>query len=193
MLSKRSTCSSRTVGASIAIALGLLVFVLLMSGCPTQSPEPIPTPPPAPPPPASPVIENPGPPEPAPPVIEEPEPAEPAPASEETVIIEVNADNFAEQVLVADMLVVVEFWAEWCGPCIPLKHMLVELAPQYAGQVKFVAVNLDESGEISSRYEVRYVPCLIFFKDGEEIGRLVGLGPKEALRINIDELLHEAE
>ena len=191
MLSKRSTCSSHTVGASIAIALGLLVFVLLMSGCPTQSPEPIPTPPPPPPPP---VIEEPEPVvNPTPPAMEEPEPAEPTPASEETVIIEVNADNFDEQVLGADMLVVVEFWAEWCVPCIPLKHMLAELAPEYAGQVKFATLNIDESGDLSSRYEVRGIPCLIFFRDGEELGRLVGLGPKEALRINIDELLREAQ
>jgi len=161
----------------LAITIVLLAFALLIVGCETQAPNPAPPPPP--------------PPKPAPPASEEPPAAEPATTSEKAEVIEVNSGNFEQEVLKAETLVVVDFWAEWCAPCKPVKPILHEFAQEYAGQVKFAALNVDDSRLIANKYKIRAIPCLIFFRDGEEIHQMLGLRSKGEYKAEIDKFLAE--
>lgn len=94
-------------------------------------------------------------------------------------IIEVNKDNFEEQVIKSD-LVLVDFNASWCGPCRMLKPMLEELA-SLRSDVKIVSINIDEEEELALKYGVSSIPCLVLFKDGKEVSRSVGLKPREEI------------
>ena len=114
-----------------------------------------------------------------------------SPATTESLIIEVSSDSFDQEVLTADTLVVVDFWAEWCNPCKILKPTLDELAQEYTGRVKFTALDTDANRTVARQYAIRAIPCLIFFKDGEEVHREIGVQPKENLKSEIDRLLRE--
>lgn len=83
--------------------------------------------------------------------------------------------------------VVVDFWAEWCGPCKMLGPIFESLSAEMKG-VKFAKVNVDENEELSTKYGIRGIPTMILFKDGKEVGKLVGALPKESLKKKIEEL-----
>lgn len=103
--------------------------------------------------------------------------------------IDVTAEDFGDQVLDSELPVVVDFWAEWCGPCLMLAPVLEELADELAGTASFAKLNVDENPEISLQFGVHGIPTLIVFKEGEEAGRLVGLAPKPALRHGLEDIL----
>ncbi len=94
----------------------------------------------------------------------------------------VNDANFETDVLGASEPVVVDFWAEWCGPCKMIGPHLEELSGQLAGKVKIVKLNVDENQQTAIRYGVRSIPTLILFKDGEPVDMKVGAGPKSDLQ-----------
>ncbi len=89
--------------------------------------------------------------------------------------------DFADQVLQSDQPVVVDFWAEWCGPCKQLAPSLDEIATEMADQVKVVKLNIDENPDAPGRYGVRAIPTLMLFKDGEPAATQVGVHPKSRL------------
>lgn len=89
--------------------------------------------------------------------------------------------NFEEEVLKSDLPVVVDFWAEWCGPCKALSPLIDELAGDMNGKVKVVKVNIDEAPEAPTKYGVRGIPTLMIFKGGEVVGTRVGGMPKSQL------------
>ena len=93
---------------------------------------------------------------------------------------EINIENFEKELLKSKMPVLVDFNADWCGPCQMLKPILEQLADEQK-KVKFVSVNVDAEDELAMRYNVSSIPCLIMFKNGEEIGRSIGLKSKEDL------------
>ncbi len=97
--------------------------------------------------------------------------------------------NFSEQVLGVPGPVVVDFWAEWCGPCKMMAPLLDELSGEYDGRVRVGKVNIDEEQALASEYGVRAVPTLLFFKSGEVAGQIVGMCSKRDLKSNIDRLL----
>ena len=89
-------------------------------------------------------------------------------------------DNFNEEVLEKDGVVLVDFWAEWCGPCKMLGPVIDELAEEIEG-VSFTKLNVDENGKIAMDYQVQSIPTVMIFKDGELQEKLVGFKPKAEL------------
>lgn len=94
----------------------------------------------------------------------------------------VSDDTFEQEVLKASEPVVVDFWAEWCGPCKMIAPALEEIAAELEGKVKIVKLNVDENPRIPSRYGIRGIPTLIMFKNGEVAGQQVGAQPKNRLK-----------
>jgi thioredoxin 1 len=90
--------------------------------------------------------------------------------------------SFQNEVLDGGGPVVVDFWAEWCGPCRLIGPVLDELAGEYSGRVKVTTLNIDENPSTSMKYGVRSIPTVLFFKDGELVDRLIGAVPKAELK-----------
>ncbi len=95
--------------------------------------------------------------------------------------VKVDTSNFQAEVLNSAEPVVVDFWAEWCGPCKMIGPSLEEISNEMAGKVKVVKVNIDENPEIAAQYGVRSIPTLAMFKAGEVADIKVGAAPKTAL------------
>ncbi|WP_173935074.1 thioredoxin [Chelativorans sp. Marseille-P2723] len=95
--------------------------------------------------------------------------------------VTVDKNNFQADVLDATEPVVVDFWAEWCGPCKMIAPALEEISTELAGKVKVAKVNIDENPELAAQYGVRSIPTLIMFKNGEVADMKVGAAPKTAL------------
>lgn len=102
---------------------------------------------------------------------------------------EVNDTNFKDTLKTAQNLLVVDFWAEWCGPCRFLGPVLEELADEYASSVDFVKCNVDDSPETSQMFGIRNIPTVIFFKNGVQIDKMVGAGSKSSFDTKIKSLL----
>ncbi len=93
----------------------------------------------------------------------------------------VTDQTFDTEVLKSPVPVLVDFWAAWCGPCRAIAPVVDEIAGEYAGKLKVVKVDTDESGETALRYQVMSIPTLLLFKDGQPVERVVGAMPKAAL------------
>jgi thioredoxin 1 len=94
-------------------------------------------------------------------------------------IVQLNAINWNNIVLNSDMPVLVDFWAEWCGPCKIVGPIVEQLAQSLEGKVKMFKLNVDQNQEIAMKYNVQSIPSLVLFKNGKEIARTIGLSPKE--------------
>lgn len=101
----------------------------------------------------------------------------------------VNSDNFDQEVLKAETPVLVDFYAEWCGPCKMAEPIINTLAEEFAGKVKIVKLNVDENQQISQQYQVMSIPTIIVFKDGKEAERKVGFPGETGYRQLIDSQL----
>ncbi|KAJ57228.1 thioredoxin [Actibacterium mucosum KCTC 23349] len=101
--------------------------------------------------------------------------------------IAVTDDTFDAEVKSADLPVVVDFWAEWCGPCKQIGPALEELSAELEGQVKIVKVNVDENPNSPGQLGVRGIPALFLFKDGQVVSNKTGAAPKAALQSWIQE------
>ena len=95
-------------------------------------------------------------------------------------VIDVNEKNFEEEVLKADQIVLADFNADWCGPCQMLKPIVHEISDERS-DVKVVSINIDDEEDLAEKYEVYSIPCVVAFKNGEEVGRSVGFKPKAEL------------
>ena len=104
-------------------------------------------------------------------------------------IQDLSTSTFDEVVKAADTPVVVDFWAEWCGPCKMITPILEELASEQAGKITVAKLNVDENPDLAMRYNVMSIPTILVFKDGEVAKRLVGAKPKSALLQELSEFL----
>lgn len=100
--------------------------------------------------------------------------------------VEITDSNFEEEVLKSDKPVLVDFWAEWCGPCRMIGPIVDELADEYEGKVKVGKVDVDNNQQISVDYSIRSIPALFIFKDGEVVDQIVGVVPKNQLQKQLE-------
>jgi thioredoxin 1 len=101
-------------------------------------------------------------------------------------IVILTKDNFATEVLKSPTPILVDFWAEWCGPCKMIAPILDELAEEYDGRVRIGKVNIDEYQELAAQYRVSAIPTLLLFRQGEVAEQIVGLKSKRDLKASFD-------
>ncbi len=100
----------------------------------------------------------------------------------------VTDQTFTDEVTNSKLPVMVDFYADWCGPCKMLLPVVEELADEYTGKVKIVKVNVDDSPETAQKFEVMSIPTLVFMKDGQTVDRTVGSMSKDNLKEKLDSL-----
>ena len=108
-------------------------------------------------------------------------------AAENMVVL--TEGNFSTEVLKSATPVVVDFWAEWCGPCKMIAPVLDELAGEYGGKVKIGKVNIDEHQQLAINYGINSIPTLLFFKNGQVADQVVGMRSKRDLKASFDRVL----
>lgn len=102
---------------------------------------------------------------------------------------EFNDANFQEKALTEDKVTVVDFWAEWCGPCRMIGPFIEELSKEYENRVVVGKLNVDDNPQVSMKYNVRSIPTVLFFKNGELVDRQVGATSKKVLASKIEALI----
>lgn len=105
---------------------------------------------------------------------------------------DVTNSTFEKEVLQSKTPVLVDFWAPWCGPCRIVGPVLEKISSEYNGKIVFTKFNVDEGQEIAARFDVRGIPCMIIFKDGNEMNRIIGAYSEAQLRSKIDSILASA-
>ncbi len=106
-----------------------------------------------------------------------------------TNIITLTSDNFQQEVIKSPSPVLVDFWAEWCGPCKMIAPILDELADEYSGRVHIGKVDIDQHQALAAEYGVRAIPTLLLFHNGQVAEQIVGLRSKRDLRASFDKLV----
>ena len=103
--------------------------------------------------------------------------------------IDVTDNTWEDEVLNSDLPILVDFWAEWCGPCKMIAPAVHDLAEEYTGKLNVAKVDIDNSPEIATKYGIRSIPALIFFRDGKPVDQVIGALPKGALKKKIVSVL----
>jgi thioredoxin len=104
-------------------------------------------------------------------------------------MLQLTDQNFEEEVLKSEKPVLVDFWAEWCGPCRMMEHAVESVAAEYAGRAKVGKLNVDENQSTTSRYNIRSIPTLLLFKNGQIQDQLVGTKSKDVIAQLLDKNL----
>lgn len=104
-------------------------------------------------------------------------------------VLDFTTANWDSEVVQTTGIVMVDFWAVWCGPCRIIAPTVEELSKEYAGKIKVGKLNTDENPDVASRYKIMGIPTIMFFKDGQKVDQIVGAVPKPQLKAKIDALL----
>ena len=109
-----------------------------------------------------------------------------------TTVVQADAGNWETEVIQSPELVMVDFWAVWCGPCQMVAPIVEDLAQEYNGKLKVMKLNTDEAPEVAGRYQIMSIPTILFFKNGQLVEKIVGARPKQQFKQIIDSLLSQS-
>ncbi len=104
-------------------------------------------------------------------------------------ILEVSDDNFESEIVNSEIPSMVDFWAEWCGPCKKVGPVVEELAAEYEGKIKIAKMDVDSNRQTPAKFGIRNIPTLILFKNGEVVNTIVGAQPKTSIEEELKKLL----
>ena len=102
-------------------------------------------------------------------------------------VIQITDNTFDEQVIKGKGLILVDFWAEWCGPCRMVAPILEELAVEYEGRITVTKLNVDGNQRTAARFGIRSIPTILFFKDGSQVDQVIGALPKSAFKTKVQQ------
>jgi len=104
-------------------------------------------------------------------------------------MVEITDSNFKNEVLSSSIPVIVDFWAEWCRPCLAIAPIIEQIAEEYRGQIKVGKMNVDMNRTTAMNYGIRSIPTILFFKDGKIVDQVIGLVAKNDLSEKVDKLI----
>ena len=107
------------------------------------------------------------------------------------MVTELTADSFKKEIS-GQIPIIIDFWASWCGPCKMLAPIFEDVSKDYAGKLRFAKISTEDYPQIAEQHDITGIPCLIVFKNGKEVDRIIGFSPKPALKQKIDMVLTNA-
>jgi thioredoxin 1 len=106
-------------------------------------------------------------------------------------LVHINSSNFKQEVEDSDIPVIIDFWAEWCTPCLMMAPVFEELSKEYEGKLKFAKLDTEAEPGIPAQFMIQGIPTLVVVHKGKEVNRIVGFAPKEVLKQKIEQILSQ--